>query len=170
MGQNLLLSIGAVILLGAFLVAANGLLTDNMRIASEDEYILTALSLEQSIIDEAKTKAFDQATVSTPVNSAATLSVLGRDAGESIPTPDVDGGSGFRSVTTFNDVDDYNGYVRVINTPRAGTFTVMVSVCYATETSPDVAAAGKTFCKRMSLSATNPLLTTPVSLQYIFMY
>lgn len=170
MGQNVLLSIAAVILLGSFLVAANGLLSDNMRIASEDEYILTALTLEQSIIDEVKTKAFDQATVSTPVNSTSALSVPGIDGGESIPNPDVNPGSGFLSATKFNDVDDYNGYARIVNTPRAGTFTLSVTVCYASETSPDSAAAGKTFCKRMTVSATNPLLTAPVSLQYIFVY
>src|SRR5262245_39016337 len=93
MGGNMILTIGSVLLFGTFLSLANKLMIGNNQIASQNEYYITSLSLAQSIIEEAKTKAFDQKTVTTGVSSRSQLTSpdsLGRDNNSEllIPSPD----------------------------------------------------------------------------------
>src|SRR5262249_34588498 len=90
MGSNTLLAVGALIIFSTFLSSSDKLMIMNTQLAEQNEYYLTALSLGQSLIAEAKTKAFDQNTVTNPVISSDSLSaVLGTDgASETVPSPD----------------------------------------------------------------------------------
>src|ERR1041385_6512293 len=144
---NIILTIGAIIIFGTFLKSSNSLMTGNTQIAEQNEYYLTALSLAQSVIGEAKIKAFDQKTITTAVSSPDSLSaVLGTDGvSESVPNPDTLTSNTPYSVTTlgflsnpkFNDIDDYNGYKRIVNTPRTEKYTFTSKVVYASPTYPD---------------------------------
>ena len=58
MGANMILTMGAILLFGVFLNTSNKLMIGNNQNASQNEYYVTALSLVQSVIDEAKTKQF----------------------------------------------------------------------------------------------------------------
>src|SRR6516162_10165223 len=145
MAGNMLLTIGAIIIFGIFLCGANKLMIGNNQIAAQNEYYLTALSLAQSIIDEAKDKAFDQATVGTAISTRAPLAapgLFGPDgASEAVPFPDTLCKSspysatnpGYWSAIRFNDVDDYQGYYRLVNTPRAEGYKLRVSLTYVNE-------------------------------------
>ncbi|MBI4536292.1 MAG: hypothetical protein HY708_08435 [Ignavibacteriae bacterium] len=169
----MLLTIVGIMLLGAFMLAANSLMADNVRLAEENEYILTAIALAQSVLDEAKTKAFDAATVSGPVSSPSQLTgagSLGPNSSEATPNPDTLFSTGYRSSTKFNDVDDYNNYNRLVNTPRAEGYRINVIVQYASTTYPDSIKSFTTFCKRMTLTVTSPYISTPVKLTYAFLY
>jgi hypothetical protein len=173
MGNSFLLMIGALLMLGLFTLTANGLIAENERIADENEYYLTSLSIAQSIIEEAKSKSFDQATVSAPLDSLITLTLpgsLGPETGEFVPVPDSLTPNGYLSLTLFNDVDDYNGYVRVVNTPRAEGYSVTVHIDYASPTWPDSTLTTSSFCKRMTVTVTSPLVSQAISLQYAFIY
>ncbi|MEW6510984.1 MAG: hypothetical protein AB1428_08515 [Bacteroidota bacterium] len=173
MGSSLLLTIGSLIMLGLFMLTANGLISDNLHTAEENEYYLTALSLAQSVIDEAKSKAFDQKAIAGPISSAANLTApvsLGPDAGESMSGPDTVTAGTFLSFSRFNDIDDYNGYQRIANTPRADGYIVSTAVEYANALYPDSSASTATYCKRMSVTVTSPYLSGPVALQYAFLY
>src|SRR5215831_14572787 len=91
MGANMMLTIGALVIFGIFLGAANKLMIGNNQVASQNEFYITAISLAQSVIDEAKTKAFDQVTVSGSVTSRSSLTLgakLGKDGTETTPYPD----------------------------------------------------------------------------------
>ncbi len=168
MGSNMMLTIGAILLFGMFLSIANRLIVGNTQIASQNEYYITGLSLAQSIIDEAKTKAFDQYTKDSTTLVARTSltawNALGREAGEVVPSPDTISAAvpysstnkGFMSAVKFNDVDDYNGYSRLVNTPRAEGFRLSVTVNYGSETNPDSAVSTKSYCKRMIVKVTSP--------------
>lgn len=173
MGSGFLLTIGALLLLGIFTLTANGLISENERIADENEYYLTSLSIAQSIIEEAKSKSFDQATVSAPLDSLIVLTLptsLGPEPGEFVPVPDSLGPDGYMSLKFFNDVDDYNGYLRVVNTPRAEGYIVNVSIAYGSPTWPDSTLATNSFCKRMTVTVTSPLVSEAVALQYAYIY
>lgn len=173
MGNSFLLTIGALLLLGLFTLTANGLIAENERIADENEYYLTSLSIAQSVIDEAKSKSFDQTTVSAPLDSLLTLTLpmsLGPEPGEFVPVPDSLTPNGYLSQSMFNDVDDYNGYVRVVNTPRAEGYTVNVRIDYASPTWPDSTVTTSSFCKRMTVTVTSPLVSEAISLHYAFIY
>lgn len=168
MGANMMLTIGSILLFGMFLSTSNKLMTGNSQIAAQNEYYIAGLSLAQSIIDEAKTKEFDQNTVGKIVSSITgltTVGSLGRDGGaEAVPSRDTLSSrapysatnKGYFSAARFNDVDDYNGYTRIVNTPRAENYQVRVTVNYASETSPDALKASRTFCKTMTVKVTSP--------------
>jgi hypothetical protein len=174
MGNSMILVIGGLILMGMFMLSANGLMFQNTQTAEQNEVFLTAISVGQSVIDEAMTKAFDQATVSTPVTSAASLtsiSSLGSDyGGEIVPVPDTLSGGQFFSTARFTDVDDYQGYSRRVLTRNTYPLTVSVAVQYVSETTPDLVVGAPTFCKRMTVTVSGDQLDAPVVLQYVFTY
>jgi hypothetical protein len=173
MGVNMLLTIGGVILFSTFVLYANGLLSDNTAISSDNEYVITAIALGQSVIDEAKTKAFDENVIAGPPVSEASftaVNALGPEAGEAVALPDTAQNAGAASFAAFDDIDDYNGYVRIVHTPRAENYRVTSSVVYASETNPDSTRSTPTYCKRMMVTVSSPYFKQPVALSYAFTY
>ena len=167
MGSNIIMAVGALLIFGTFLSSSNRLMTTNTQIAEQNEYYISAISLGQSIIDEARTKAFDQNVIGKTFSIPDSLTSpynLGTEAGEAFSYPDIlissspytSSTPGYSSTYRFNDVDDYNGYSRTVNTPRAEGYTVKVSVGYVNEKNPDVSSATRTFCKKMSVAVTSP--------------
>jgi hypothetical protein len=170
---NYLMAFGALIIFGIFSLLTNKSLLNNKKVAMESEFIITATSLGQSVIEEAKNKAFDEKTLSdtvTVVNSLSTT--LGPDGSEAtnVTLPDNMVNNSFRSANFYNDVDDYNGYRRIVNTPLSGVDTIRVQVVYVNQTSPYGVSAGKTWCKRMTVTVTSAFISVPIALTYIFSY
>ena len=175
MGNSMLLTIGTLVLFGAFTLGSFALMANNTEIVSDNEYNLTALSLAQSVIDEAKSKAFDEKSLTKTSSSPDSLTLpnlIGNDGGgESFALPDaITGNQAFSSLSKYDDVDDYNGYRRITNTPRAGGYDIRVSVKYASPTDPDSVKTIRTFCKKMDVSVSHKFLARPITLSYAFMY
>ena len=185
MGTNVILAVGALVIFGTFLSSSNRLMTVNTQIAEQNEYYITAISLGQSVIAEAKAKAFDQKTIGKmfPFASPDSLSVvLGQDGlaeqPPNVPIPDVvstaapytPSNPGYFSTYKYNDVDDYNGYKRKVNTPRAEGYMVWSTVQYASPTHPDSTKSVRTFCKRMNVYVASPFIKDTVKLSYAFTY
>ena len=183
MGHNLVLTVCALFLFGTFVLAARDIMATNARIADRSEYSLTAISLAQSIIDEAKTKAFDNRTVNrwlaVPTDSLS--SFLGVDvSSEEISLPDSSSSGAYLSLSRYNDVDDYNQYVRIINTARARGYTMFVEVRYVNENDPESESYTPTYLKRMDVTVTCPSISElnavtsmdvlPFRLSYFFAY
>ena len=166
------MTIGGLVLLGVFMLSANGLLSANSVNTEQTEYVLTALSLAESIVDEAKTKSFDERTTAALISIADSLTTMpGREGGESVANPDTMSALGsYASVSRFDDVDDYNGYVRLVNTARGTGYNLNVTVKYVSETNPDSDSYTPTFCKRMTVSVTSPFFETPITINYAFTY
>lgn len=167
MGANMMLTIGSILIFGLFLSTSNKMMTGNSQIAAQNEYYVAGMSLAQSIIDEAKTKAYDEKTIDsirTSPSSMTAVGSLGRESGEFVPATDTLTSQapysltnkGFLSTVRFDDVDDYNGYKRRVDTPRAEKYSLTVSVAYASDTSPDSTKFTRTFCKRMTVNVTSP--------------
>lgn len=179
----MILSIGALLIFGTFLSSSNRLMIGNTQIAEQNEYYISAVSLAQAIIDEAKTKAFDQKTDTSAVAIPDSLTnpvKLGTEGTEAtgLPKPDTLTSAspytatsrGYRSTYRFNDVDDYDGYTRLVNTQRAENFRIRVRVNYAIETDPDFLTMTRTYCKRMIVTVSSPYLFNDVQLSYAFTY
>lgn len=158
MSDEWILTLGALVLLGLFVFTSNTFLFSNSTILYENEYYITAVSLAQSLVDEAKSKRFDIAT--NPVSAAVCTAPgsLGREdddkIGWSIDKYDYSIKC-FRSDTAYDDVDDYNAYKRIVNVPRLGTFVVQSNVAYVDPLNPGniyaSAAVSQTFCKRLTV-------------------
>ena len=97
-------------------------------------------------------------------------STLGPESGESISFPDTIGAAGYKSATTYNDVDDYNGYWRVVRTSSPKGDTVRVAVNYTNVTNPDTPLGGKNYAKKMTVTVSSPFLSRSYSFSYVFSY
>ncbi|HTK80764.1 MAG TPA: hypothetical protein VL633_00580 [Bacteroidota bacterium] len=198
MGANMMLTIGAILLFGIFLSTTNKLMIGNNQIASQNEYYIAGISMAQSVIDEAKSKAFDKNTAGQDTMVAvANLTApgsLGRDAGEgtfSYPdtlnsfAPFTPAYKGYYSAALYNDVDDYNNYVRVVTSNRSARnltiaegYRLSATVRYGDPLNPNSVSAARSYCKVMTVKVTSPYFRKnrenggpdTLTLQYAFTY
>ncbi len=64
------------------------------------------------------------------------------------------------SDTSYNDVDDYKGYHRQVQTPNYGTFNVAIDVNYVQESNTSVISNVQTYYKRIDIYVTHMNLDT----------
>ena len=154
-GSQLLLVIGGLVLFSLLAVNVNKSIVNSDLQTSNSEYMATATSLGQSLINKINTKSFDQGTVGNPVFNANLLTAanaLGPETGE---TP-----------ATYNDVDDYNNFTEADSTPRAGVFNIRVTVNYVDDTNPNtILTAATSRTKRIQVAVTSQFMKDTV-----FMY
>ena len=148
-GIQTILTIGALMLLSGVMLSLNNAVLTRDVIQYESEATLTATSLAQSLLEEARTRSFDEQTVppktvETP-SSLTSAGNLGAETGEVI-TED------------FDDVDDYNGFVRIVTTPRFGDYEQRVGVYYVRNGSLQTPLTYQTYLKRVDVTVWNPYI------------
>jgi len=151
---QMLLTLGALVLLSTLTLNINGTLLSSVSTTLEMESILNAVSVAQSMLDEAMAKSFDEKTVNNRIYTYSGMtspSLLGRESGESIAGFD----STYLSRTLFDDVDDYHNYRRRVFNERLGWFEATATVTYVQETAPDNNSSTQTFAKRITVRVTN---------------
>jgi len=136
---EVLQTMAAMIIFSMILMNANSLIHRNSMIQIDGELEQEVISLGQEIIEEARSKSFDQVTV----NAAA-------------PPADIPGGftapgnlgpdSGEIHRSYFNDFDDYNGFNDTFTTAH-GDFGVRVEVFYVDGTNFQKISSPSTFKK-----------------------
>ena len=192
MGSSIYMTLAAMVLLSVFILSTNSLIQKSSLTVTDSEYFITAISLAQNVIDEAKTKAFDEEFAANKNSDSKKLADvlkklttninLGRDKGEDTfqypDLPDTVIGQIYNSTKLFDDFDDYNGYQRIVNTRRAETFKILSVVEYVDPENPDKTSKNSepTLCKRMTVYVTSPYLKShggnyeTVKLQYAMTY
>ncbi len=154
-GQTMVTALFFVLLMIMFLNAINTLNQADKELYTSIAY-KTATDLAQSLMVEILTKRYDQNVSSTNPPTANSPSMfsssLGPDAGESISQPDV---SPFKSIAAFNDVDDYNKYVRITDSTNGlAPFKDSVNVYYVQMTNPPTYYSSKWWTKRVEVWVT----------------
>lgn len=161
-GTNSFLTIGAMALLALISLRFNTTVLQNRTTEIENKVYLTAFSLGDDLIEEIKQKAFDEQTIVfrsinpeelTPGDEFAPEV---RDAGEN------------ENPSTWDDIDDYNGYSKSISLPHVENYTVNSTVEYVTAADQDVTASSQTFFKRITVIVTSPYISHAVRLSFIF--
>ncbi|TAK64030.1 MAG: hypothetical protein EPO24_03595 [Bacteroidetes bacterium] len=184
MGSNLILTVGSLIVLGLFTLSSNTMISQNTQAMLQSEHYITAIALAQSVIDEAKTKSFDEKTTSKAVTKPESLSTAAQlgtdDALESNRIEYLDLATNNRYPTStpvtslsqlkFDDVDDYQAYTRIVRTPSSGMDTIRTYIKYVSVTYPDSYKAIPTFCKRLKVVVSGQYLPRPMTLEYAFIY
>lgn len=158
-GQMMLVILGAVILA---LLSLNVYKSSDIKKNSltNNQSIIAGTGLAQAMMNEIKSRAFDQNTINAPVNSVASLTpplLLGPDLGELIPTQ-------------FNDVDDFNNYTTSDTLNLFGIFNISVHVYYINTFSPGIKSLTQTFSKQVDISVTNSNIPFPLKFSQVISY
>jgi len=156
-GQSLF-SIGALLLLSLTILRVNNsiLITDD--ILQDSKLGVLATSVATSLIEEASKKAFDAASAD---NAVLDLSALTSPYGlgpSVIETPD-----------TFNDFDDYNGYIR-LDTINTIDFKIACDVRYVSSDNLDGYTTNKTWNKKITVSITSSLISDTLKFASVYSY
>jgi hypothetical protein len=119
-------TMAAMVIFSMILLSANSMIHRNSMLQIDGELEQEVISLGQEIIEEARSKSFDNVTVNASAPPASipggftAAGSLGADSGES-------------TRTAFDDFDDYDGWTTTMTTTH-GDFTVSVEVFYVDDT------------------------------------
>ncbi len=151
-GAQTLLTIGALMLLSSVILSLNNAILGRGIMNYESEASLTATSLAQSLLEEVRTRSFDEQTV--PPNRVSNPSYLTTSANLGTEPGEVSTGD-------FNDVDDYNEFGRIATTSRLGDFKEEVEVYYVRSGNLLDALNYQTYLKRIDVRVANTYIGTP---------
>ena len=155
-GQSFL-SIGALLLFSLVSLNFNSSVLSNTTVEVENKVYLTAFSLADDLIEEIKQKAFDAATLNFPTTDPSTLTGaynLGHGSWETYPD--------------YNDIDDFNGFVKSVSAPHAEGYQITCVVQYVDGDNPDQVVGTQTFYKKATVTVSSPYLRNPIQLSHIF--
>ena len=163
LGQMLLVT-GAMTILAMVTLSTNSSILQAYVISYDSEATIDAVSIGEAMIDEIRTQAFDSVTTTTKKITDPALCTPATRLG-----PDLDSEKTviafdtlpYQSQIMFNDVDDYNGYSRIVKSPHLGIFTVRDSVFYVFETNLDSKSLSQTWYKRIVVTINHPNLYRP---------
>lgn len=155
----MLLTIGAMLLLSTLMLRVNttNLTTDSIR--AEAQYGVLATSIITSIMEEAKSLAFDEATDSNSVNTLNDLtssSNLGPDPGE--------------TYDTFNDFDDFNGFTKVDSTMPSAFFNIGCEVDYVSSSNLLGKSSLATWHKRITVTVSSDYMPDTLIQSTVYSY
>jgi hypothetical protein len=148
---------GALIILALSSLNFNSSILETSTVEIETKVALTAFSLADDLIEEIKGKSFDETTKPFPTTNPASLTPadsLGPDPGE--------------TYKDFDDIDDFNGYIKTVSAPHAENYHIDCKVQYVNGDNPDQVSLTQTFYKRVNVTVTSPYMKDPVQLSFVF--
>ena len=156
---QMFLTIGALVLLSTLMlrINTNNLQTDTIR--AEAQYTVLATSIITSIMEKAKSLAFDATTDTNNVTATMQLtpaSFLGPGGGE--------------TYDTFNDFDDFNGYTRVDSTMPSAVFEVYCEVYYIQKTNLKEKYNARTWHKKITIQVSSAFMQDTIKQSTIYSY
>lgn len=158
--SSILMTVGALILLVLLSLTFYSSYRSKSEINIYNQALITGSGIAQSIINEATSRAYDQKTVlksySTP-DSLTSAGSLGPDTGE-------------YTINQYNDVDDFNGYIRFDTLKVLGVFRTTVNVNYVARLNPDLISGIRTFSKRIDVKVTNLYIQDTIKVKYVITY
>ena len=166
----MMLTVGAFFLLAVVILTVNRGLLSNNSVMIDNRYGILGVSLANSMMERATSKAFDEQSDTlglTSTNSLTVVNSLGLDAGETISNPD-----------SFDDFDDFNCYK---TTPKTDTlllegttnkiiFKTYCQVNYVEASNPGVVSTNRTWHKRLIVSVTSTGLQDTIKLSTVYSY
>ena len=176
---------GAITLLSLLAVSINHMLVGQTQTMLDAEAALNAISIAQSLLDEIQSKPFDAAVVPVWQSGAwvtpriydsqiPTLMTgagsLGANSSEHAVVTQPDSTYPHKSIAGYNDVDDYNGYVRIDSTSRMTGFRSTVRVSYTVDGTPDASSSVPTCYKRIDVTVTHRNMKNPLTLSDVAVY
>ncbi len=155
MGSQSMLSLGALMIFALLSLQFNSSVLGNSTTEIEDKVYLTAFSLADDLIEEIKEKAFDEKTIdfqAISVNQLTSADNLTYESGESWPN--------------FDDIDDYNGYNKLVDLPHAEGYDITSKVNYTDSNGNDLTT--QSYYKKVTITVTSKYMRDPFYMSFIF--
>jgi hypothetical protein len=159
---QMLLTIGALLLLSAVMLRVNSNNFSTESVRDEARFGVIATSIATSIIEQAKGLAFD---ANTDTNSVTSLSEL-----TSVFNLGVDAGENSADIKTFNDFDDFDGYNELDSTTQSAIFEVSSSVDYISKADLMGISSVPTWHKKISVTVSSPSMGDTLREASIYSY
>lgn len=194
LGQTMI-TMGMFILLVMSVISANRMLVQNAETGLQTEALTESATIASDFFQEAQSKLFDRFVDTARTNQApaefspptgGTSSGWGPSSSEQLAVgslPDTSNyGHSPRSIAAYNDVDDYDGYTRIvmadtINGVKIGGFLVTVRVKYVDPNlAPDpltkelIAVNYQTNMKRIEVDIEHPQYLTKITYKSLMSY
>ena len=161
-----MLAMGAMMLLSFLVLRFNTIHLTSAQASYNSKFGIVATSLANSLIEEAKDKAYDEVALDTTkvIASASDFSTtLGKDGTEAYPA--------------FDDFDDYHDLyypdtlsLKNPQTGKATKFEIRSKVEYVSDANPDVKSGSKQYHKKMTVSVFSSAMMDTVKITTIFSY
>jgi hypothetical protein len=156
---QMMLTIGALILLSTLMLKVNtsDLQTDTVR--AEAQYGVIATSIITSIIEKAKSLAFDTKTDTNNVtmpNQLTKAMNLGPGGGE--------------TYETFNDFDDFDGYTKVDSSMPSAVFDIYCEVFYIHKSNLKDKYHTRTWHKKITVMVSSDFMQDTIKQSSIYSY
>lgn len=154
------LVVGSIAALTYTILNINNTLGTHTSWQLDNEAIFSATAIGQSIIEEIELKAFDEKTLSGRIETPDSLTssaLLGKETGEF-------------TYSSFDDFDDFNGYVKKDTLDRLGVFSSRIDIYYVTTMSPDNKSLSRTFSKRVDIYVSNTYLADTLFFSKVISY
>ncbi len=170
-----MLSAAFLVLLTIAVMNANRLLVESETETYRGEALELASNYGQALLIEASRKKFDKNALDSVYQNKDVFTSpgsLGPESGETIsPWPDI---APFKSPTVYDDLDDYNGYQRIIDTvdtKRIPGFLLKVTVYYVKKSAPGTIQTSQQYLKRLDVTVEHPsYVTKPITFSTIVTY
>ena len=163
-GQTMLTA-AFFVLVTVAVMNANRMVIDSQATYYEQVALEQGTGFANSLLQEILTKKFDsQANYSTYMHTwefdgPSSLGPSTAARNRISPWPDVEPYKTVQGTNGnyYDDVDDYNGYERTVNSVDIKGFHLKVSVYYVSKSAPDVAYWTSTYFKRIDVSVDHPV-------------
>ena len=168
-----MLTAAALIVITMVVISANRLILESQEDEFAGEAFNLASEMANAMIMEASKKQFDDNAVSGTYQNVWEFtppSMLGPGPAESsvVPHPDV---APFKSIGGYDDFGDYNGYVRIVDTPVIQGFIVRDSVVYVSPSDPDTPLNYQSYVKKLVVIVSHPqFLPRPLQFSTLMTY
>jgi hypothetical protein len=167
-GQMMMVAI-AIMLLGKMILSGNSMISQSEDTTNENQYISTATSIAQSMIERISVKQFDE--LYSPGQTPADANVFTKPKSLGMEAGDDSVINGKHVDLKFDDIDDYKGYSELVTTQTRNngvrdTFFVSCNVYYLADNGPytiadSVTSNSATFTKGITVTVGNSYMVDP---------
>jgi hypothetical protein len=153
----MLLTAGAVVLMGLTVLAVNNTFTNHGFTLQQSEIGLYKVSLGMSMLEEAIGKAFDETTLVDPIKETTFLSsTMGPESGEVYPN--------------FDDFDDFNNFQTKMGVTGVDSISIRSAVTYVNPAIPDSSTTTRTWHKKLTVSVWGSVQPDTLEFKTVFSY
>lgn len=158
-GQSML-TLGAIMMLSFITLRINANIIQAQGGIQNAKFGILATSLATSMMERASRLAFDDASVDIDITTTSSLTAwnaLGPETGETI--------------TTYDDIDDYNNYSFIESSLPSAVFKIQCSVFYVNpEVSLSTLTSTSTYHKNFTVAVSSVSMKDTIRLSSIYSY